>query len=96
MTSGAHITYIKFPAGMTTPVHTQSADYVGIVITGSTRHWLPGKPETKKMLPPGSHWFIPANVEHVSECLPDAECIMAIYQQKAFDFMPVEQAQKSR
>ncbi len=91
-TSGGHITYIRFPAGMTTPLHTHSADYVGIVVTGSTRHWLPGQPETRKLLPPGSHWFIPANVEHVSECLPGAECIMAIYQQQPFDFQPIEQA----
>ena len=87
-TEGQHITYIKFPAGMTTPIHTHSADYVGIVITGITRHWLPGKPETAKLLPVGSHWAIPAGVEHVSECMSGEECIMAIHQHAAFDFLP--------
>jgi len=89
-TKGRHITYIKFPAGMTTPLHTHSADYTGIVVTGVTRHWLPGKPETEKLLPAGSHWFIPANAEHVSECLPGVECVMAIHQHDAFDFIAVD------
>jgi beta-alanine degradation protein BauB len=87
-TNGQHITYIKFPAGMVTPVHTHSTDYVGVVITGVTRHWLPGKPESKKILPAGSHWAIPANIDHVSECLSGVECVMAIYQDAAFDFVP--------
>jgi len=86
--SGAHITYVKFSAGMTTPLHTHSHDYVGIVLTGVSMHWLPGKPETKKKLSAGAHWFMPANVEHVSECLPGVECIMALYQQNSMDFLP--------
>jgi len=86
--SGRHITYVKFDAGMATQLHTHSQDYVGIVLTGTAMHWEPGKPETRKPLTTGGHWFIPANVPHISECLPDSECIMAIYQQKAFDFKP--------
>ena len=84
-----HITYVRFTAGMTTPLHTHTHDYVGVVITGVTRHWEPGKPETKKLLSAGAHWFMPANVQHVSECLPGTECIMALYQQQAMDFLPV-------
>lgn len=87
---GEHITFIKFPAGMKTPLHTHSHDYVGIVISGVTRHFTPGKPETKKPLPQGSHWFIPANLPHVSECLPGADCVMALYQANAMDFVPAQ------
>ncbi len=58
--TGSHITFLRFPAGTTTPLHTHSASYVGIVITGTSRHWLPGRPETEKHLPPGSHWSISA------------------------------------
>ena len=89
---GKHITYIKFAAGTITPVHIHSARYVGIVVTGITRHWVPGKDETKKLLPPGSHWEIPANQEHVSECLSGVECVMAIIQDQAFDFIPLRDA----
>lgn len=87
----AHVTYVKFKAGMATPLHTHTADYVGIVITGVTMHWEPGKPETRKELSAGAHWFMPGDVRHVSECLPGAECIMAIQQQRPMDFLPVEQ-----
>ncbi len=86
--SEGHVTYVKFPAGMTTPLHTHTHDYVGIVVTGVSMHWEPGKPETKKKLSAGAHWFVPANTPHVSECLPGVECIMAIYQQAAMDFLP--------
>lgn len=85
---GQHITFIKFPAGMQTPVHTHSHDYVGIVISGVTRHFIPGKPETEVDLPAGSHWSIPAGLPHISECRPGAECVMALYQDESFDFHP--------
>ena len=85
---GKHITLIKFPAGMKTPIHTHSHDYIGVVISGVTRHYLPGKPETKTTLAAGSHWNIPGKVQHISECLPGAECVMALYQDKNFDFLP--------
>ncbi|MBX2839600.1 MAG: DUF4437 domain-containing protein [Gammaproteobacteria bacterium] len=85
-----HVTFVRFTSGMTTPLHTHTADYTGVVLTGVTKHWEPGKPETEKTLPAGSHWFIPGGVPHVSECLPGAECVMALYQQGAMDFKPVE------
>lgn len=88
--TGAHVTYIKFPAGTITPLHVHSADYLGIVIAGTTRHSIRGERKSRKILPPGSHWFIPANAQHVSECLPGFECIMAITQSSAFDFIPLE------
>ncbi len=86
--AGQHITFIKFPAGMQTPVHTHSHDYVGIVISGVTRHFEPGKPETEVDLPAGSHWSIPADLPHISECLAGEDCVMAIYQNENFDFHP--------
>ena len=88
-TKGAHITYLRFPPGAKTPLHTHSADYVGIVLSGNARHTVKGIPETERILPPGSHWFMPANVEHVSECVPGAECVMALIQGEKFDFLEV-------
>lgn len=86
--AGQHITFIKFPAGMQTPIHTHSHDYVGIVISGVTRHYEPGKPETEVDLPAGSHWSVPAGLSHISKCLPGTDCVMAIYQDESFDFHP--------
>lgn len=88
--TGRHLMLIKFAAGMKTPLHIHSHDYAGIVVSGVARHYIPGKPETEVDLPAGSHWFIPANLPHISECLPGAECIFALYQDDAFDFITVQ------
>ena len=90
MTKGAHITFIKFAPGMKTAPHTHSNDYVGIVVKGTARHFEPGKPETETTLPAGSHWAVPANVVHISECLPSSECVFAIRQDAEFDIKPAE------
>jgi quercetin dioxygenase-like cupin family protein len=87
---GSHITYLKFQAGAKTPLHIHSADYVGIVLSGRMRHEAKGFSETARVLEAGSHWFMPGNVEHVSECLPGKECVLVIIQTEKFDFQPVE------
>ncbi len=88
---GKHITLVRFPAGLKTPVHTHSHGYVGVVITGVARHYEPNKKSTMGKLPAGSHWVVPANVPHVSECLEGAgECIMVLSQDANFDFKPVK------
>ena len=86
--TGPHITFVKFAPGMKTAPHTHSNDYVGIVVKGTARHYEPDKPETETILPAGSHWAVPANVVHISECLPGSECIFAIRQNAAFDIKP--------
>ena len=90
MKTGSHITFIKFRPGMKTAPHTHSNDYVGIVVKGTARHYEPGIPQTKTILPAGSHWAIPANVVHISECLPGSECVFAIRQNAAFDIKPAK------
>ncbi len=85
MKTGKHITFIKFAPGMKTKPHTHSNDYVGIVVKGTARHYQPGFPETETILPSGSHWAMPADIVHISECLPGSECVFAIYQEAAFD-----------
>ncbi len=90
MKTGKHITFIKFAPGMKTAPHTHSNDYVGIVVKGVMRHYQQGFPETETELPAGSHYTIPAEVVHISECLPGSECVFAIYQEAAFDRKIVE------
>lgn len=88
-TKGAHIKLIKFSAGNKTAIHTHSHSYTGIVVKGVARHYEPNKPETETILPAGSHWTIPANVPHISECLKGSECIFATQSNGAFDVKPV-------
>ena len=88
--TGGHVTFMRIGAGIQTPLHVHSHSYVGIVVKGTMRHWLPGFPETEKDLPAGSHWSIPANAEHVSACLEGEDCIAAVIQDEFFDFTAVE------
>ncbi len=84
---GPHLTLVKFKPGQKTPVHTHTSDYTGVIVAGTGRHHLPGKPDTQTDLPVGSVWFMPANVEHISECMAGDACVFAIYQQGKFDFI---------
>ena len=88
--AGAHVTFMRIKGGIQTPLHLHSHSYVGIVVSGTMRHWLPGFPETEKDLPAGSHWSIPANAEHISACLEGEDCIAAVIQDEFFDFTAVE------
>ena len=90
MKTGKHITFIKFAPGMKTGPHIHSNDYVGIIVKGTARHYQPGFPETETVLPLGSHYAIPGEVVHISECLPGSECVFAIYQEAPFDRKPVK------
>jgi quercetin dioxygenase-like cupin family protein len=89
-TQGAHITYLKFRAGAKTAAHTHTADYVGIVLSGRMRHEAKGAPETMRVLGAGSHWSMPGDAEHVSECLPGEDCMLVIIQEEKFDFLPLK------
>lgn len=85
---GPHTTFVKFAPGMKTEPHTHSHEYYGIVVKGVARHYEPGRKDSQVVLHAGSHWAVPANIVHVSECLPDSECVFAISQEAFFDFKP--------
>ena len=85
MASGEHISYIRFPAGMRTAIHTHSSTYTGLIVQGVGRHFEPDTAEVDLWLPAGSFYRVPANVPHISECSDEFECIFAIHQHASFD-----------
>lgn len=85
MKKGHHVTFIKFAPGLKTQTHIHSHDYTGVVVKGVMRHYEPGKPETKKLLHPGSTWTVPGNIVHISECSSKSECVFVIHQERSFD-----------
>jgi quercetin dioxygenase-like cupin family protein len=85
---GKHITMIKFSPGMKTPVHIHTNSYVGVMISGTTKHYEVGKPETETVLGAGSHWSVHGGVEHISECIGTVDCISVVYQDEPFDYLP--------
>jgi len=88
---GEYISLLRFPAGLKTPVHTHTASYIGIVVTGNMKHNVPGKSETEKQLPPGSHYYIGGGVPHISECMAGVECVLMVTQKDKVDFIVVEE-----
>jgi hypothetical protein len=74
---GAHGTFIK--------VHTHSADYWGVVISGVAVNGLPGSKDVP--LPVGSYWFQKGGERHVTKCISSNECIFFISQNEKFDYV---------
>jgi hypothetical protein len=83
---GAHGTFIKMPAGFVSPIHTHTADYWGVVISGVGANGVPGG--TDVPLPVGSYWFQKGGERHVTKCLSANECIFFINQASKFDYIP--------
>ena len=51
--TGPHTTFVQFPAGLRTPIHTHSNEYDGTIIRGNARHFEPQfEASTKWLLAP--------------------------------------------
>lgn len=87
---GAHTTFVRFPAGLKTPVHTHSHDYDGTIIRGIARHFEPQYEASAKWLVIGSVYHVPGNTPHISECSDASDCVFSIHQHGPFDRMVVE------
>src|SRR6185369_15669888 len=74
----AHGTFGQIPGQMASPSHTHSAPYHGIVIQGVMTHGFNGD-KSPPHLGPGSHWYVPGNVVHISACVSRETCLFYIY-----------------
>jgi quercetin dioxygenase-like cupin family protein len=83
---------LKLPPGMKAPVHTHTADYHAVVLSGAPKHWLPGGDKKAKPLDAGSYWFQPGNQPHGDECTGKDPCVLFLVMTGAFDFAPAPTA----
>jgi quercetin dioxygenase-like cupin family protein len=83
--SGAHGSFVKLPAGFTSPPHTHTDDYYATVISGVMASGLEGEPDIP--LAPGSYWFQKAKERHVTKCLSSNECVFFQSQAGKADFL---------
>ena len=90
MALNEHISYVRFPRGMRTAVHTHSNAYTGIILQGVARHFEPNSAGEDVWLPAGSFYRVPADIPHISECSDQSVCIFAIHQHGSFDRSLVE------
>ena len=87
---GSHGTFGEFPGGAASPSHTHSGAYHGIVISGVMTNPFGGESIAPPM-GPGSYWYVPANVEHVTACISKEPCLFYFHAESAFDFTPTNQ-----
>ena len=85
----AYFAMVRLPAGTVSPLHTKSAKMFGLVVEGQMTHAAPGAEPTP--IGPGSYFEVPALMPHISACVSDTDCVTMLYQDGAFDFVPVSQ-----
>lgn len=82
---------VRLPAGTTSPLHIKTATMHGILISGRMVHYTPDTPPEKaQIISAGAYYRIDADTPHVSACVSDTECVTYLYQDGAFDFLPVQ------
>lgn len=86
--TGQHGTFGKFPANFTTPFHTHSGAYHGVVVAGTMTNPFEGETNPPKMAA-GSYWYVPANAVHATACVSTEPCQFYFHAKSAFDFKPV-------
>lgn len=83
---------VKLPAGTISPPHVKSANMFGVMLQGEMTHYAVGEdPDTAKAIGPGAYYSISSGLAHVSACVSNEPCIAFLYQDGAFDFLPVAQ-----
>ncbi len=81
---------VRLPAGTISPPHVKSANMSGVMIAGEMIHYADGaEPDTATPIGPGAFYRIPAGMAHVSACISAEPCVVYLYQDNAFDFVPV-------
>ncbi|WP_299471155.1 cupin domain-containing protein [uncultured Roseibium sp.] len=86
----SYMAMVRLPAGLVSPVHVKSAGMYGIVVEGEMVH-LPDQVVVgeETVLKAGDFYEIPAGLAHLSKCVSKSDCVTFLYQDGAFDFLPV-------
>ena len=85
---GAFVALIDFPAGMTTNVHSHTAQFTGALLSGS--HMRGPRADALKTLSERSVWHEPRKLPHMEKCGPDANCVFAVHMDGPLDTKDVE------
>ncbi|WP_299611841.1 cupin domain-containing protein [uncultured Tateyamaria sp.] len=81
---------VKLPAGTTSPPHAKTFTMHGVIIEGQMTHTPLGTDATITV-GPGGYYQVPAGLPHISTCVSETPCVTMLYQDGAFDFLPVAQ-----
>jgi quercetin dioxygenase-like cupin family protein len=90
--SEAYQALVRLPAGTISPPHVKTANMFGVMLEGEMTHYASGDdPENARRMGPGSFYSIEAGTAHISACVSEMPCVAYLYQDGAFDFLPVTQ-----
>jgi Domain of unknown function (DUF4437) len=90
--TGPYQSMVRLPAGVASPLHVKSANMFGVVIQGEMIHYAKGEDaNTARKIGVGAFYKVPKELAHISACVSDVACIVYLYQDGAFDFVPVAQ-----
>ena len=84
MKTGPWTALARFPAGLSTPKHSHSANYSGVVVSGVVSN---GGDETFSA---GSVWSNAAGNVHTTICAEDQDCVFFITMDGAMEMIPAE------
>jgi len=85
---GAFVSLFEFPAGMTTNVHSHTANFAGALVAGT--HMRGPDSNNLKTLSPRSVWTESSGSPHMEKCGPEANCLFAGWMDQALDTKNVE------
>jgi quercetin dioxygenase-like cupin family protein len=83
--SGPSAFFLRIPKGGTPGVHTHTAGYQAVVVSGTPKHWLAGGGKKAKKLAVGDHWFQPGGQPHDDKCEGEEPCVLFLITDGAFD-----------
>ncbi|NBX16686.1 MAG: DUF4437 domain-containing protein [Proteobacteria bacterium] len=89
---GAHGRYLKLPAGFEAGMHSHTAAYHGVLISGTWIHWENG--QTPVELPAGSYVMQPGKNDHNDKCKEGADCVILTVSDAKTDYIPGKTAKK--
>lgn len=85
-----YMAMVRLPAGTVSPPHIKSATMYGLMLKGEMTHVALDQPdEPAQVVRAGAFYKIPAGIAHISSCVSETNCETFLYQDGAFDFLPV-------
>jgi quercetin dioxygenase-like cupin family protein len=84
--------FIKFKAGFDSGWHIHDSAYTGIILAGTILE-TDKAADPPKPLVAGSYYMQPKTV-HRTQCAPGADCLVYIYEEGRFSFVPTEESGK--
>ena len=89
-TEGAHGQWVRFAPGLTSPLHTHTHGYHGVVIAGTVVNPAAGE-EVPVRLGPGAYWYMPGAAVYATGCVSEEPCLFYTHGDDLWDLQMEEQ-----